>query len=90
MAVSFLTKSIYLTNCNPILENPDHAQLFLVFFHTFFFFFKLKTHFLLSFSNQELTFILAFYRLVSINTSEISKTLAFLEHFRIAPNIIHL
>ena len=25
MAVSFLTKSIYLTNCNPILENPDHA-----------------------------------------------------------------
>ena len=25
MAVSFLTKSIYLTNCNPILENPDYA-----------------------------------------------------------------
>ena len=23
--VSFLTKSNYLTNCNPILENPDHA-----------------------------------------------------------------
>ena len=23
--VSFLTKSIYLTNCNPILENPDHV-----------------------------------------------------------------
>ena len=23
--LSFLTKSIYLTNCNPILENPDHA-----------------------------------------------------------------
>ena len=23
--VSFLTKSIYLTNCNPILENPDRA-----------------------------------------------------------------
>ena len=30
----------------------------------------LKTHFLLSLSNQELTFILAFYRLVSINTSD--------------------
>ena len=25
MAVSFLTKYIYLTNCNTILENPDHA-----------------------------------------------------------------
>ena len=36
--VSFLTKSTYLTNCNPILENPDHAWLFLVFFYTFFFF----------------------------------------------------
>ena len=30
----------------------------------------LKTHFLLPLSNQELTFILAFYRLVSINTSD--------------------
>ena len=30
----------------------------------------LKTHFLLSLSNQELTFILAFYRLVNINTSD--------------------
>ena len=30
----------------------------------------LKTHFLLLLSNQELTFILAFYRLVSINTSD--------------------
>ena len=25
MAVSFLTKSSYPTNCDPILENPDHA-----------------------------------------------------------------
>ena len=24
----FPTKSIYLTRCNSILENPDHAQLF--------------------------------------------------------------
>ena len=30
----------------------------------------LKTHFLLSLINQELTFILAFYRLVNINTSD--------------------
>ena len=30
----------------------------------------LKTHFLLPLTNQELTFILAFYRLVSINTSD--------------------
>ena len=30
----------------------------------------LKTHFLLLLNNQELTFILAFYRLVSINTSD--------------------
>ena len=30
----------------------------------------LKTHILLSLSNQELTFILAFYRLVNINTSD--------------------
>ena len=30
----------------------------------------LKTHFLLSLSNQELTFMLAFYRLVSINTGD--------------------
>ena len=37
MAVSFPTKSIYLTNCNPILENPDHEKLFLVFFIPFFF-----------------------------------------------------
>ena len=29
----------------------------------------LKTHFLLPLTNQELTFILAFYRWVSINTS---------------------
>ena len=29
-----------------------------------------KTHFLLPVSNRELTFILAFYRLVSINTSD--------------------
>ena len=42
---------------------------FLVFFYTFFFF-LLKAYFLLFFSNQELTFILAFYRLVSINTSD--------------------
>ena len=76
-AVSFLTKSTYITNCNPILgiyritgiRNPDHVQLFLVFYHTFFYF-LLKIHFLLSFSNQELTFILTFCRLVSINTSD--------------------
>ena len=30
----------------------------------------LRTHFLLSLSNQEMTFILAFYRLVSKNTSD--------------------
>ena len=68
----FLTKPIYLTNCNPILENLDHAKLFSIFHNFFFlsFFLILKTHFLLSFSNQELTFILAFYRLVSINTSD--------------------
>ena len=29
-----------------------------------------KTHFLLPLSNKELTFILTFYRLVSLNTSE--------------------
>ena len=29
-----------------------------------------KTHFLLSLSNQELTYILAFYRLVSINIGD--------------------
>ena len=38
-----------------------------------------KTHFLLSFSNQELTFILAFYRLVNINTSDnFQKNICFL------------
>ena len=31
-------KSIYLTNCNPILENPDHAWLFFGIFILFFFF----------------------------------------------------
>ena len=38
-----------------------------------------KSHFLLPLSNQELAFILAFYRFVSINTSDNFKTFAFLE-----------
>ena len=49
LAMSFLPKSIYISNFNWILENPDHAKLILIFLITLI---NLqKVYFLLSFSN---------------------------------------
>ena len=52
MPVSFLTKSIYLTNCNPILESPDHA-LFITLFMSYDSFLKSFGQILLNLGNPE-------------------------------------
>ena len=65
---------LYQLLCSPILKQPPVNQTYFLFPHKMQFHSSYllcwKLHILLSLSNEELMFILAFYRLVSINTSD--------------------
>ena len=69
---TFLSFSVPI--CSPILKQLPVSQTYFLFpsqnVISFLIPSLLKTHIILSLNNQELIFVLAFYRLVNINTSD--------------------